>query len=406
VDQVLLFSFLFSLFSAFFTRDESMSDKSSEHPRSFGAVVPPIYQTSLFTFESFEEMEATFEDRGVLGHPFYSRGNNPTVQVFEEKMAALERGEKARAFSSGMAAISTAILSRCAAGSRVVCVEHVYPDAFKLLTQLAPRYGVEVEFVDGRDLQAIERALPGATVLYLESPSSTVFHLQDLPAVTALAKAHGVFTIIDNSWATPLFQRPLELGVDMVVHSASKYLGGHSDTVAGVLVGRAADVDAINRLEYNTLGGKLSPFEGWLLLRGLRTLPLRMAAHQASTLEITKRLEAHKKVGRINYPGLKSFAQTDLAAQLEGKCGLFSFELNADREGIKRFVNALEYFKLGVSWGGHESLVFPITLGLLSRGPLNPYHRFGVPENTIRLHVGLEHVEDLWSDLERALALA
>jgi cystathionine beta-lyase/cystathionine gamma-synthase len=142
-----------------------------------------------------------------------------------------------------------------------------------------------------------------------------------------------------------------------------------------------------------------------LLLRGLRTLPLRMAAHQASTLEITKRLEAHAKVGRINCPGLKSFAQANLAAQLEGTCGLFSFELNSDREGIKRFVNALEYFKLGVSWGGHESLVFPITLGLLSRGPLNPYHRFGVPENTIRLHVGLEHVEDLWADLEQALAL-
>jgi cystathionine beta-lyase/cystathionine gamma-synthase len=371
---------------------------------SFGAVVPPIYQTSLFTFESFEEMEATFEDRGVLGHPFYSRGNNPTVQVFEEKIATLERGEKARAFSSGMAAISTAILSRCGAGSRVVCVHHVYPDAFKLLTQLGPRYGIEVEFVDGRDLGAIERALPGASVLYLESPSSTVFHLQDLSAATALAKTHGVYTIIDNSWATPIFQRPLELGVDMVVHSASKYLGGHSDTVAGVLVGRAADVDAINRLEYNVLGGKLSPFEGWLLLRGLRTLPLRMAAHRASTLEITARLEVHPKVGRVNYPGLASFPQADLAARLEGTCGLFSFELNADREGIKRFVNALEYFKLGVSWGGHESLVFPIALGLLSRGPLNPYDRFGVPENTIRLHVGLEHVEDLWTDLENAFA--
>lgn len=375
-----------------------------DDPYPFGAVVPPIYQTSLFTFESFEEMEAAFEDRGVRGHPFYSRGDNPSVQVFEEKIALLERGEAARAFSSGMAAISTAILSRCQAGSRVVCVECCYPDAFKFFTQLAPRYGITVDFVDGRDLEAIERALPGATLLYLESPTSMVFHLQDLPAITALARAQGVFTIIDNSWATPLYQRPLELGVDMVVHSASKYLGGHSDTVAGVIVGRRENIDAINRLEYAVLGGKLSPLEGWLLTRGLRTLHLRMEAHRRNALEIAGRLEQSSALLRVNHPGLPSFAQSALAAKLGGTSGLFSFQLKTDRAGIARFVDALELFRLGVSWGGHESLVFPIALGLQTGGPLNPYERFGIAGNTVRLNVGLEDTEDLWDDLERALA--
>ncbi len=371
----------------------------------FGAVVPPIYQSSLFTFESFEEMETSMQSMGLDGHPFYSRGNNPSVQVFEEKIALLENGEAARAFSSGMAAISTAILSRCSAGSRVVCVECVYPDAFKFLTQLAPRYGVVVEFVDGRDLNAIAKALVGATVLYLESPTSMTFRLQDLSAIAVLAKQHGVFTIIDNSWATPIFQRPLELGIDMVVHSASKYLGGHSDTVAGIIVGRHKDLEAINRLEYSVLGGKLSPFEGWLLVRGLRTLHLRLEAHRVSALKIAILLEQHEKVIQVNYPGLPSFPQADLAVKLGGTSGLLSFLLDADREGIKRFVNHLEFFKLGVSWGGHESLVFPIALGLLNRGALNPYDRFGIPENMVRIHVGLEDTSDLWADLEAALAM-
>ena len=369
----------------------------------FGAVVPPIYQSSLFTFESFEAMQDAFEN--PADHALYSRGNNPTVQIFEQKIAELERGQAARAFSSGMAAISAAVLAQCSAGARVVCVECCYPDAYKFFTQLAPRYGITVEFVDGRDLAAIEKTLPGATLLYLESPSSIVFRLQDLTAATALAKQHGVFTIIDNSWATPIFQRPLELGVDMVLHSASKYIGGHSDTVAGVLVGRKDDIDGISRLEYAVLGAKLSPFEAWLLLRGLRTLPLRMAAHQSSALELATRLEAHPKVTRVHHVGLQSFAQSQLAARLDGTSGLFSFELRADNDGVKRFINQLEFFKLGVSWGGHESLVFPAALGLLTRGVLNPFDRFDIPENLIRLNVGLEYIEDLWADLAAALAL-
>ena len=369
----------------------------------FGAVVPPIYQSSLFTFESFEEMESAFVDSD--SHHLYSRGNNPSVQVFEQKMAELEGGEQARAFSSGMAAISTAILAQTQAGSRVVCVEGCYPDTFKFLTQLSARYGIEVQFIDGRDLDAIARALPGASLLYLESPSSLMFHLQDLRVVAALAKQHGVFTVIDNSWATPLFQRPLELGVDMVLHSASKYIGGHSDTVAGILVGRSSEIKRINSLEYTVLGGKLSPFEAWLLLRGLRTLPLRMAAHQSSALELATRLEAHNKVTRVHHLGLPSFAQRELAAGLNGTSGLFSFEIDADTDGIKRFVNRLEYFKLGVSWGGHESLVFPAVLGFQRQDRLNPFVRFDIPKNLIRLSIGLEFVEDLWADLEAALAV-
>ena len=372
-------------------------------PQPLGAVVPPIFQSSLFAFESVEAFEAGMASLGET-QPLYSRGHNPTVQAFERKVAELEGAGAARAFSSGMAAISAALFSQMRAGDRVVCVQHVYPDAFKLLTQLGPQQGWTVDFVDGRDLDAVARALPGARVLYLESPTSQTFQLQDLPALAALARQHGVYSIIDNSWATPLFQRPLADGIDLVVHSASKYLGGHSDTVAGVLVGSVEDVRRINGLAYAVLGAKLSPFEGFLLLRGLRTLHLRLPAHMHAALEIARRLEPHPEVRRVHHPGLDSHPQRSLAARsLSGTTGLFSFELDRDDAGLRRFVNALRYFRIGVSWGGHESLVFPALVAHQHPGDLNPYTRFGISRQLIRLHVGLEDVEDLWSDLQRAL---
>jgi cystathionine beta-lyase/cystathionine gamma-synthase len=203
-----------------------------------GPMAPPIQQTSLFTFRNVAEMQATFA--GQRAQPLYSRVGNPTVRLFEDKVAALEGGEAARAFASGMAAISSAILAHVAAGERIVCVRNVYPDTYRLLRKLLPRLGIEARFVDGRDLEALDAALEGARLLYLESPTSLVFDVHDLAAQAALARDHGVTTICDNSWATPIHQRPLAQGVDMVVHSASKYLSGHSDTVAGIVVGSKA----------------------------------------------------------------------------------------------------------------------------------------------------------------------
>ena len=279
-------------------RPETIVAHDDEFPA--GAVVPPIFQTSLFTFPSYEELEATFA--GDTRRPIYSRGDNPTVQVFEGKLAALEVAETARAFASGMAAISAAVLSNLRTGEHMVCVRHCYPDAFRLFRTILPRFGIDVEFVDGRDADAVERVLPGARVLYLESPTSMVFETQDLARLAAAARAEGAISIADNSWASPIFQRPLQRGVDLVVHSASKYLGGHSDLVAGVVAGRRDLIERINQAEFPLLGGKLAPFEGWLLVRGLRTLPLRMRRHHESGLLIAERLAGHPRIRRVHHP--------------------------------------------------------------------------------------------------------
>jgi cystathionine beta-lyase/cystathionine gamma-synthase len=367
-----------------------------------GAVVPPIFQTSLFTFGSYQELEDAMAGR--LARPIYSRGDNPTVRVFEAKMAALEGAEAARAFASGMAAISAAVLSSIRAGERMVCVRNCYPDAFRLFTTVLPRFEIRVDFVDGRDATAIEGALPGAKVLYLESPTSLVFETQDLLRLAAMARAHGALTIADNSWASPIFQRPLAHGIDLVVHSASKYLGGHSDVVAGVVCGRRELIRRIDAAVFPLLGGKLAPFEAWLLVRGLRTLPLRMRRHYESALEIARRLAAHPGVRRVNHPLLG--APGPGVATLAGASGLFSFELDGDRDAVRGFCDALRLFRLGVSWGGHESLAFPAAAGLAQQGAANPLAFFGVPEATIRLHIGLEDPDDLWSDLAQALVRA
>ena len=372
------------------------------HDEAFsnGAVVPPIYQTSLFTFANYAEMADTFAGRRK--QPIYSRGDNSTVMEFESKMAALESAEAARGFSSGMAAISATVLSFVSAGERIVAVRNCYGDAYRFFERLLSRMNIRVDYVDGLDVDAVAAALPGARLLYLESPTSMMFELQDLEALTALAKSHGVITTIDNSYATPLFQKPIRHGVDLVIHSASKYIGGHSDTVAGVVCGSAAHIKNINEQTYAALGAKLSPFEAWLLLRGLRTLPLRLPHHMRSGLLIAERLRSHPSVVRVNHPAWSNHAGKKTLA---GYAGLFSFEVTDDID-VPTFVDALQYFKIGVSWGGHESLVIPVKASLEQTPGLNSLARFGVNAQTIRLNIGLENIEDLWADIAQALEKA
>ncbi len=364
----------------------------------FNAVVPPIVQSSLFTFDSYRAMEDRFHERDTAH--VYSRVGNPTVQAFEDKVLVAEGGTAARAVSSGMAAISSAVLAHVAAGDRIVCVRDVYPDAFRLFEKHCRRFGITTEYVDGRDEDAVAAALPGARLLYLESPTSLTFETQDIARLAALARSHGVTSIIDNSWATPVFQRPLEHGVDIVVHSASKYLSGHSDTVAGVIVTDHDHMARIKSLTFPLLGPKLSPFEGWLLLRGMRTLHLRMARHMESTATLAARLRAHPHVTRVRLPG------PDASPYLSGHSGLFGFEVAAGVD-VPAFCDALKIFRLGVSWGGHESLVFPAQLGLgLTQDTANSLIAFGVSDRLIRLSVGLEGADDLWADLAQALSAA
>lgn len=360
------------------------------------AVVPPIFQNSLFTFENCAEMIETYAGRKI--RPVYSRGLNPTVRAFEDKIAALEKTQDALGLASGMAAISSAVLSVVKPGDRIVSVEHCYPDAYRFFEMFLRDMNVTVEYVDGRDIDAVRATLPGAKILYLESPTSWTFHTHDIAALCDAARDHGAVSMIDNSWASPIFCQPATLGCDVVIHSASKYLGGHSDVVAGVIAGSN---DFIGRVRSNVLpylGAKLSAFDSWLLLRGLRTLPARMREHQRSALIIAQNLADHPQVTAVHYPGL----MTPAAPGLSGSSGLFSFEFSP-KVDIPTFVDALRFFKIGVSWGGHESLIVPALVTRAQVGGPNSAMRFGVPENLVRLHIGLESAEDLWSDLATAI---
>lgn len=366
---------------------------------------PPLYQTSLFTFDSFGQMREAIESQD--DSYLYTRGRNPTVRAFEKKVALLEGAEDACAFASGMGAISAAILSQVEAGDRIVCVRNAYPDAYKLMTGFLPKLGVETVFVDGSDAEAVATALTDdVKLLYLESPTTLLFELQDIAELTKLAKANGVVTLVDNSWATPLGQRPLALGADLVLHSASKYLSGHSDVVAGVVAGSSERVSGLRSLELMVLGGKLSPFDAWLLLRGLRTLPLRLERHRSSAKTVAEFLDTQPAVSTVHYPGLASHPQRSLFdRQLKGGSGLLSFEFSDERL-VEPFVDALHHFRLGVSWGGFESLVYPALMSHLTAGEGSATRAFAVPRSLVRLFVGLEDPDDLVSDLAQAIASA
>ncbi|QSX41411.1 trans-sulfuration enzyme family protein [Shewanella cyperi] len=399
---------------------------------AFGAVVPPIYQNSLFTFDSWEAIASAFEDK--INTPIYSRGHNPTVVEAERVLAAFAGAEKAKLFASGMAAISAGILHFLQPSCHVICVRNAYGPVLALLEQyLAPKLNIELSFVGGAEVEEIAACIRGNTkLIYLESPGSGLFGLQDLSTVAALARAHGIATMADNTWATPLFQRPLALGIDLEVHSCSKYLGGHSDIIAGALLGSAALLDAIHSREFELLGARIAPMEAWFLLRSLRTLPLRMARHQQSGLAVATMLAAHPKVARVDYPGLPGFPQAELARrQMSGFSGLMGFRLKAGlkaglKEGLaegahtesaeagsadvrdaeaaaRRFVNALRLIRIGVSWGGHESLIYAPAIGYQKELDPERFAALGLSPAQMRLSVGLEHVGDLIADLQQAL---
>lgn len=370
-----------------------------DESNAYDAVVPPIVQTSLFTFTDYDDMIASY--RGEKIRPIYTRGLNPTVRMFEEMLAKLEGAQDAIGFASGMSAISSTVLSFVEPGDRIVAVRHLYPDAFRLFGTLLKRMRIEVTYVDGRNEDEVARALPGAKLLYLESPTSWVMETHDIAALAALAGRHGVITTIDNSWASPIFQQPISLGVDLVIHSASKYLGGHSDVVAGVVAGSKELIGRVRSEAYPYLGGKLSPFDAWLLIRGMRTLPIRMKAHEQSALSIARRLQAHEAVEAVCYPGLAN----QLPNGLSGTSGLFSFVFR-DGVDIRAFSDHLKLFKLGVSWGGHESLIVPGNVVLAQKAQPNSAVAFGISPRSVRLHVGLEGTEALWSDLEAAITAA
>lgn len=370
-----------------------------------GAVVPPIFQNTLFTFESWDAIDEAFDDR--VENAIYSRGTNPTVRMVEEKLAAMAAAGGARLFSSGMAAITAAILFHINAGDHVIVVKNVYGPTNNLLSQyLGPKMNLDVTFVSGETVEEFEAAIrPETRLIFLESPSSAVFSLQDLAGVAKLARDRGISTLIDNSWATPLFQQPLELGIDMEIHTCSKYLAGHSDVIAGLVLGSADDIRQLSVNEAELLGGTMAPFEAWLLMRSLRTLPMRMEKHQENALAVASFLEKHPRVRSVSHPGLPSHPQYVLARkQMSGSSGLMGFQLDSDElVEIKRFFNSLKLFLIGVSWGGHESLIYAPAISYLKELPPEQFDMLGISLGDMRLSVGLENAEDLIADLSQAL---
>lgn len=386
--------------------ETELSHFAEDRQANQGAVVPPIFQNSLFTFKDWQGIDEAFDDR--IANPIYSRGTNPTVAMVEKKIARMAEGGRAKLFGSGMAAISAGVLHCVKAGEHVIALKNVYGPANNFMNvYLREKMGLDVSFVSGEEIAEFEAEIrPNTRLIYLESPSSAVFSLQDIPAVARLAKKHKIKTLIDNTWASPIFQKPLAMGIDIEMHSCSKYLGGHSDVVAGVLIASKEIIDEIQVKEYELLGGKMAPFEAWLILRSLRTLPMRMERHQHNAMQVARFLESHPKIAKVRYPGLESFPQYALAKQqMTGFSGLLSFQLNTeDLDKIKTFFNSLEFFQIGVSWGGHESLIYAPAISYIKELSEEQFAAMGISKGDMRISVGLEHVKDLIGDLKQALA--
>lgn len=384
--------------------DTIIMHHAEERLRLHGAAAPPLFQNSTFTFPHCEEFATRSSAmRGVMGGAGqrfdYTRVSNPTTSILEQKIALLEKAEAARAFGSGMAAISAAVLSCVKAGDHIVTIEMVYGPTRTFFTSYLPRFGIETTFVRGTEIDQFKKALrPNTKLLYIESPSSLTFDLQDLAAVAELAKSRHIATAIDNSYCTPYFQNPIPMGIDLVCHTATKYIGGHSDVVAGLVVGSNARLSALARAEGELLGAVCDPFAAWLMLRGLRTLPVRLDRHRDSALTIARWLENDKRVKKVHHPGLPSHPQHELGLrQMRGTCGLVSFELSdPSRERAFAVVDALKYFCIAVSWGGYESLAIPIEVPDFERGGR---------KWIIRLSIGLENVTDLQADLDAAMGI-
>jgi len=372
---------------------------SNEH----GALVAPLYQTSTFTFDSLEQGSKRFagEEPGYI----YTRLGNPTVRELELKMAALEGSEDAAATATGMAAVSSALLGNLQAGDHVIAASAVYGCTFSLLNEQFPRYGIEVSFVDMADIAALSKHVkPNTKVIFLESPVNPHLQVFDLKKILDFAKRHGLVSIVDNTFLTPMLQRPIELGADIVVHSATKYLNGHGDVIAGIICSSQAQIDNIKGSVIKDFGASMAPFDAWLICRGLKTLSVRMQRHCQSALKIAQWLEQQEGVANVYYPGLNpQCGQQFFGTQMSAGGGLVAIELNANFTQTQQFVNQLTLFKIAVSLGDAESLIqHPASM---THATYSPESRTmaGISDNLIRLSIGLEDAQDLVNDLDHAL---
>lgn len=378
-----------------------LNELGEDREQYFRAISPPIMQTSNFAFKKVEDLRKVFEDE--YSTYLYSRGLNPTVDILRQKLAALDEAEDCLVFNSGASAIFASVFSNVQSGDHIVSVRNPYTWAQKMFDNILPRFNIATTYVDGKHIENFERAiLPNTRVIYLESPNSWDFDIQDLKAVAELAKAEDIITICDNSYCTPLYQKPISLGIDMVLQSATKYIGGHSDVVAGVLSGTRSMMKKIFDSELLNMGNGISPFNAWLLIRGLRTLPIRLERISKTTIKVVEYLKKHPRVEEVIFPFDPLFPQYKLARQqMTGACGLLTIVMKAEKmEEIVTFCESLRHILIAVSWGGHESLAMPRCASVLPEkfDAGNRAHRM------IRFYVGLEESDYLIADIEQAFA--
>lgn len=368
-----------------------------------GSVVVPIYSTSTFAFKDADQGAARFA--GTEEGYIYTRLGNPTTRALEKNVAALESGEDARACASGMAAITTAVMSIIKKGDHVVSTDCIYGGTVKLFLDILSKYGVDFTLVDSSDTENVKSAIRENTkLIYLETPANPTLKLTDLREVVKLAKQHGIMTMVDNTFMSPYFQRPLELGADVVIHSLTKYLGGHSDLVGGIVVGSKVFIKALDPVLKNT-GGTIGPFEAWLTLRGIKTLPLRMQKHNENALRTAQFLESHPKIAKVCYPGLKSHLQHELAKrQMSGFGGIICFEVKGGLDAGKKLMNSVKLCTLAVSLGAVETLIEHPASMTHAIVPKKEREKAGITDTLVRLSVGIEDIDDIIDDLKQALA--
>ena len=379
--------------------------RGGEKPDGLKAVATPIYETSVFAFTSTRQLIDVISEK-IEGY-LYTRFDNPTVRAVEKKMAILEEAEDAAAFSSGMAAITTTILSIVSKGDHIVASRDLYGGTLTFFQEVLPKFGIEVTLVDAASLNEVEEAIKKNTrVIYAETPTNPTLKIVDLSGLASIAKKHGITTVVDSTLATPYNLKPIDFGIDVVVHSATKYLGGHNDVTAGIVCGSKDFIQKLKRTR-KIFGGTLDPVAAWLLLRGLKTLALRMERmerHNQNGLQVAKFLAKHPKIARVYYPGLPSHPQHKLAKkQMRGYGGVVSFEVKGDFEKTVRFVENLKLCLLAASLGGTETLVTqPATS---SHYFISPEQRqtLGITDQLVRLAIGIEDAEDIIADLKQAL---
>jgi methionine-gamma-lyase len=367
-----------------------------------GSVVPPIYQTTTFAFQKNEDILDLMEGRST-GY-IYTRYGNPNYTMVEEKIAFLEEAESGLVLASGMAATSTAVIALAGSGEHVIAHADVYGGSFGLFHDVLPRLGIKTTFVDCSDLSQIEHARQENTrVLFMETPSNPVLKVFDIRKISDFAHRHGIKVIVDNTFATPYNQKPLNLGADVVVHSCTKYLNGHSDVMAGAIVGDKSYIQECVNI-FRKLGGNLNPFDAWLLLRGMKTFGLRMERHNQNGQAVAEFLTKHHLIERVCYPGLPQHPQFELAkSQMSGFGGVIGAYLKGDQQTVNGVLNRVRLLTRAVSLGSVESLITQPVAAVHHNVPVEYRKMAGIADNLVRISVGIEEPEDIIADLKQAL---